>query len=50
MLMMPPQKAKTRFSDWKFAVKSIFGFWIFYARTVAVRAFLGTDPLTLLTN
>ena len=50
MLMMPPQKAKTRFSDWKFATKSIFGFWIFYALTVVVRAFLGTDPLTTLTN
>ncbi len=48
--MMPPQKAKTRFSDWKFATKSIFGFWIFYALTVVVRAFLGTDPLTTLTN
>ena len=50
MLMMPPQKAKTRFSDWKFATKSILGFWIFYALTVVARAFLGTDPLTTLTN
>ena len=50
MLMMPPQKAKTRFSDWKFAAKSIFGFWAFYALTVVVRAFLGADPLTTLTN
>jgi two-component system LytT family sensor kinase len=50
MLMMPPQKAKTRFSDWKFAAKSILGFWAFYALTVVVRAFLGTDPLTTLTN
>lgn len=50
MLMMPPQKAKTRFSDWKFAAKSIFGFWVFYALTVVVRAFLGADPVTTLTN
>ena len=50
MLMMPPQKAKTRFSDWKFATKSILGFWAFYALTVVVRAFLGADPLTTLTN
>jgi two-component system LytT family sensor kinase len=50
MLMMPPQKAKTRFADWKFAAKSILGFWAFYALTVVVRAFLGADPLTLLTN
>ena len=50
MLMMPPQKAKTRFSDWKFATRSILAFWAFYASTVVVRAFLGTDPLTTLTN
>ena len=48
--MMPPQKAKARFADWKFAVKSILGFWIFYALTVVVRAFLGSDPVTTLTN
>ena len=50
MLMMPPQKVKSRFYDWKFATKSILGFWIFYAITVAIRAFLGTDPATILIN
>ena len=31
-------------------VKSIFGFWIFYALTVVARAFLGSDPGTILFN
>ena len=44
MLMMPPPMARTRFADWPFALKSILGFWFFYALTVVVRAFLGTDP------
>jgi signal transduction histidine kinase len=50
MLMMPHPSARTRFRDWPFAVKSILGFWLFYALTVAVRAFLGTDPWTTLEN
>ena len=50
MFMMPPPKARTRFADWKFAVKSIFGFWIFYGLTVVARAFLGSDPGTILFN
>jgi hypothetical protein len=50
MLMMPPLQAKARFADWKFATKSILGFWTFYALTVVVRAFLGDDPVTALTN
>jgi len=50
MLMMPHPAVRTRFSDWPFAVKSILGFWAFYALTVAVRAFLGTDPWTVLQN
>lgn len=48
--MMPQPAVRARFSDWPFAVKSILGFWFFYALTVAVRAFLGTDPLTTLEN
>jgi signal transduction histidine kinase len=40
----------TRFSDWPLAVKSILGFWLFYALTIVARAFLGTDPLTMLQN
>jgi hypothetical protein len=50
MLMMPPPKAQTRFSDWPFALKSILGFWLFYAATVIIRAFLGTDPWTAVEN
>ena len=50
MLMMPPPMARTRFADWPFALKSILGFWFFYALTVVVRAFLGTDPWTTLQN
>ena len=48
--MMPPPKARTRFTDWKFAAKSILGFWLFYALTVVARAFLGSDPGTILFN
>ena len=50
MLMMPHPMARTRFSDWPFAVKSILGFWLFYAATVVIRAFLGADPWTMLEN
>jgi two-component system, LytTR family, sensor kinase len=50
MLMMRHHPVQTRFSDWPMAVKSILGFWLFYASTVAVRAFLGTDPWTTLEN
>jgi hypothetical protein len=50
MLMLPHPKARTRFADWPFAVKSILGFWFFYALTVVLSAFLGTDPWTTLQN
>ncbi len=36
------------FSDWPLAVRSILGFWLFYALTVVLRAFLGRDPVTVL--
>lgn len=39
-----------KFSDWPLAVKSILGFWLFYALTVILRAFLGGDPGTVLEN
>jgi hypothetical protein len=42
--------APGRFSDWPLALKSILGFWLFYALTVAVRAFMGADALTMLVN
>ncbi|HUP67620.1 MAG TPA: histidine kinase, partial [Sphingomicrobium sp.] len=50
MFMMPPVAARTRFADWPFAVKSILGFWFFYALTVVARASLGSDPWTTLEN
>lgn len=42
--------ATRRFSDWPLALKSILGFWIFYALTIFARAFLAADPLTMLSN
>src|SRR3954447_23650611 len=50
MLMMPHPMTRTRFGDWPFAVKSILGFWLFYASTVVVRAFLTADPWTMVEN
>jgi hypothetical protein len=50
MFMMSRPAARTRFADWPFAVKSILGFWFFYALTVVARAFLGSDPWTTLEN
>ena len=50
MLMMPQPMARTRYGDWSFALKSILGFWLFYAATVVARAFLGSDPWTMLQN
>lgn len=44
-----PLREKT-FADWPLAVKSILGFWLFYALTVVIRAFLGRDPGTVLQN
>jgi hypothetical protein len=45
-----PELAGRRFSDWPLALKSILGFWLFYALTVAVRAALGSDPGAILQN
>jgi two-component system, LytTR family, sensor kinase len=39
-----------RFEDWPLAVKSILGFWLFYALTVVARAFLSGDPATIIQN
>src|SRR6476661_185212 len=50
MLMLPQPAVRARFSDRGFAVRSILGFWFFYALTVVVRAFLGSDPWTTLQN
>ena len=40
----------SRLADWPLAVKSILGFWFFYALTVVARAFLGSDPMTAIQN
>lgn len=50
MRTIPHPTARTRFHDWPLAVKSILAFWLFYALTVAARAFLGRDPATVLQN
>ena len=50
MFMSPPPVVRTRFDDWRLAVKSILGFWLFYLLTVVARAFLGRDPVTVLEN
>ena len=41
---------ETTFADLPMAVKSILGFWLFYALTVVARAFLGRDPMTVIEN
>ena len=50
MQLIDEYSPRTRFGDWPLAVKSILGFWVFYALTVVVRAFLGTDPWTTVEN
>ncbi len=45
-----PYRANGRFADWPLAIKSILGFWFVYALTVAARALMGTDPMTILLN
>ena len=50
MLMMQPPAVQARFRDWPFAVKSILGFWLFYAMTVVLRALLAPDALAAITD
>jgi hypothetical protein len=50
MKMLRHPLLEKRFSDWPLAVRSILGFWLFYAVTVVARAFLGRDPVTVLQN
>jgi hypothetical protein len=50
MFMPPAPVARRRYEDWPLALKSISGFWAFYALTVLARAFLGSDPMTTLQN
>jgi signal transduction histidine kinase len=42
--------APRRFADWQLALKTILGFWAIYSVTVVARAFLGSDPGTILAN
>jgi len=44
-----PLRERT-FADWPLAVKSILGFWLFYAVTVVARALLARDPVTIIEN
>jgi two-component system, LytTR family, sensor kinase len=43
-------RLRRKFEDWPLAVKSILGFWLFYALTVVGRALLSGDPATILQN
>jgi len=42
--------AKTRFADWPLAVKSILGFWFFYALTIVLRALLAPNALNAISD
>jgi signal transduction histidine kinase len=44
------QGRSARFADWRLAAKTILGFWAIYAVTVVARAFLSSDPGTILVN
>ncbi len=46
----PPLQPPGRFADWRLALKSILAFWLIYALTLVARAFLGSDPMTVLQN
>src|SRR4051794_30362774 len=50
MLMMPPPAVRSRFSDWPLALKSILGFWCFYALTVVLRALLAPNAMNAITD
>ena len=43
MFMISPPVVRTRFADWPLAVKSIIGFWSFYALTIVLRALLAPN-------
>ena len=50
-LQRPIDRLRTgRYADWPLALKSILGFWLFYALTVVARALLSSDPLTIVQN
>jgi two-component system, LytTR family, sensor kinase len=39
-----------RFGDWRLALRTVAGFWFVYLLTVVARAWLGSDPVTVLQN
>jgi hypothetical protein len=43
MLIMPQYPSRARFGDWPLALKSILGFWLFYALTVVLRGLLAPN-------
>ena len=45
-----PIDTRKPFADWPMAIKSILAFWAVYAVTVVLRAFLGSDPQTVILN
>ncbi|WP_300973940.1 sensor histidine kinase [Sphingomonas sp. LHG3406-1] len=44
------RSGRRRFADWRLALQAILGFWAIYCVTVIARAFLSSDPLTILLN
>ncbi|NJC06987.1 signal transduction histidine kinase [Sphingomonas kaistensis] len=49
-LIFGDELAPRRFADWRLAAKTIVGFWAIYIATIVIRAFLGSDPTTILLN
>ncbi|GAA4027287.1 hypothetical protein GCM10022281_02450 [Sphingomonas rosea] len=50
LLELHDHSSRGRFSDWRMALKTVLGFWAIYVVTVVARAFLGSDPTTILLN
>jgi hypothetical protein len=50
MLDVPTEWRPRRFDDWALAARTVALLWGFYVFTVVARAFLSTDPLTVLQN
>ncbi len=50
MVFQPYSRDDWRFGDWRMALKSILGFWLFYAATVAIRSLMSSDPASILIN
>ena len=48
MVSAPLRALPQPFADWRCALISILGFWLFYAATVVARALLGGDPGTVI--